>query len=455
MATLEQTLERLGTLLKGRMFTDNGRLEEQGYKVSSQELYLHAAATALRNVPFSKWDVEEIITGGWSFCERFPRIYGTLDHHSYELPNNRWLVQNAWSTGLTFAQAEGRTTRKVMRPSVTRAGVVLDDEVSPEEALSVKDRVSDLHSHLERRLRDAAAELFDEGQVLRITHQITNGYNARMAFASGLKWSRHLYVQNLLHDSDNRLSHEFLKQAAEVLSTSRKEMSDRLKRMFMDIEKAVEKTGLPVKVRMVPGTMANYYALLVDGYGDTGQPSTVHVSSFADDPRHNNQDIEQWVKYMLKGQALLHRRYGPRPGAQSRLVWKIDAPAARMVARHPRGMEILREFMELGSADTQELGLSLRVADKTILGTITLGQGVVWKGDRLEVEDTQLSDTVIMAIKGRSIRKIVEHPVLGEDDLAGSAKIHRTKFRTALVVKAKPRLVPLSKIVNEKEFQPC
>jgi hypothetical protein len=235
-------------------------------------------------------------------------------------------------------------------------------------------------------------------------------------------------------------------------------MSDKLKHMFADIEDAVEKTGLPVKMRMVPGVrgvMANYYALLVDGYGDTGQPATVHVASFADDGLHHARDIEKWVKNMLKGQSLLHRRYGPHPGAQSQFVWKVDAPTARLVAKHPKGMEILRDFMELGSADTQELGLSLRVAEKTILGTITLGHGVVWKGDRLEIEDTQLSDTVIMAIKGRSIRKIVEHPVLGEDDLAGSAKIHKPKFRTALVVRAKPRLIPLDKIAEEKEFLPC
>jgi hypothetical protein len=220
MASLEQTIERLGALLKGRMFTDKGRLEDQGYKVSSQDLYFHAAATALKNVPVSKWDVEEIVAQGWSFCERFPKIYGTLASYSYELPNNRWLVQDAWRTGLTFAQAEGRITRKVMRPSITRTGVVLNEEVTPEEALIVKERVRILRGYIEQGLRKTASNIFDERQIVRMTYQSASGYSGEMTFASGLRWSRHLSIQSLLHDSDIRLSHEFLKQATDVQSTS-------------------------------------------------------------------------------------------------------------------------------------------------------------------------------------------------------------------------------------------
>lgn len=449
MATLEQTHERVRAILTSHRIDDGGALRARGYRTSAEEIFLAAAAQVLRPMPRVRWSESGIADQARSFCRDMPERYGVEDHCAYALPRGYFLVQNSWASGLIVARSANSWSKDVTRPSVTRDGVVRGFDITPDELDVVRRRAEMLRDMVEAHLRRTIPSLLAAGDPVRLSRQTVHAYHIEVEYAWGLRRMQSVWNGALLHDAPDRLMRIFVEQARDIRIGWQdfQDLQDHVAARKDELEAASIASGLPITYRLAPCPPINgspYVSIVIDGYGPTGLPSTEPIMSqpFAADL----SAVLNLRTHQIRAQAARHRDYGPLPGSNPGVPWTVDAPTARRLALTGRGSEIAAMIAAGRGADEGDAAMTIRVKGRTLLGTFELAPGISWKGDRVEAERVQLSDTVAAAVPGRSVRSVVEHDLLSDAEIATRVTHRRTKAFGILVVNVRPQMVPIAEI---------
>ena len=273
-----------------------------------------------------------------------------------------------------------------------------------------------------------------------------------MRLASGYPWKTNIANIKLVHDADVKLLYPFTIFARGMIN-GECDIAEMHERTVLQaaLDEMAAQSGLPITMRMVaaPRDEGRYggprHAILLDGYGVGGKRDTMLVRSVTTGTTRDSliamiRNDEEFSRQLRR-----HRDFGPIPlEAPQKLT--MDAPSARRLAETGRGSLIAQAIADGRPGDAGDAGVAFRVSGRSMLGTFELAPGVIWKGDRLDVQMTTMSDVVCAALAGRSIRDVVSHPAVGIDDLVRRVEQRKSKTANTLVVHATTRMVALDDI---------
>jgi len=450
MATHDQTVDRLRTVIAG--IDDGGLLKSHGYRVSTEELFVQAAAVRMRTLARKNWDEADVRRCARLMCTNFLDGVIAGGDVTHPLPRGHNLVQMHWSGGARLANKPNGTSARIMRPSIDVDGVVTTKDLDARQMAGMRATANARGDELEAALRAQYGEYLADERAVSVTRQNAWSWNWDVRFANGTRCSVWTFNATVVHDGASHVvpaimrKVEAMRRAEEAMRDARSTISSLLRL----VNKLIRESGLPLRARVVPGTESTrpYMSIVLDGYGETGLPDTVTTYSR---PVDSNRDLDREfittrMKQVMSDQRRLHLTYGPLPGAHRDRIWTVDAPTARMLARTGRGSAIARDFVVGNPCDTGEAGVTLRIEKGRVLGCFDLGPRVKWKGNRLDAMGTQMSDVVASALEGRSIRHVVEHPTLGSEETVTRAVQRVSKTGNTLVVHARPEMIPIERI---------
>ena len=448
MATLERTIDNLNALLDRAAVIDHGELEAQGYRIGARALFVEAAARGLRSRPRRDWDEDDVVAKARLFVTTMPGIYAGNDDHSHPLPNGDYLVQNRWTTGLSIGRKPHSWSSKVLRPSVHAEGAVTE-LTGEHDHTALRARAERLAVEATRAMRSVLGPLAVTRDV-RVSRPHRHGYAFSIRLASGQPWTTHVDNARLLHDADAKILEPLIAFARGIVSGEAYLCSLPGRAKLQEaVDAYARSTGLPIALRLAPHPPGSYggpsYAVLLDGYGESGEPETQVACT-----QHGAVSIEGLLLSLknsepVKAQSRLHAEFGPVPRERGDDM-TIDAPTARRLATTGRGEAIARSILTGGPGDGGDADVALRVKGRMILGTFEIAPGVIWKGNRVDVQRTQVSDVVAAALPGRSLRDVVAHPVFGREDLVRKVQQRDSKTANTLVVHASTAMVALGGI---------
>jgi hypothetical protein len=449
MATLGKTIDNLTRLLDDAGVTDGGELERQGYGIGARALFVEAAARGMRSRPRRDWNEADIVAKARLFVTTMPGLYAGNEDASYPMPNGDYLVQNRWTTGLSLGRKPASWSSKVVRPSVA-AEEVITELGRDYDHVALRARAERIASEAGAAMGIVLGSLMGEAGVT-VSRPHRHGYAFSMRLASGQPWIAHVDNARLMHDADVKLLEPFISYARGIVvgEADLATLSGRL-----DLQRALDEhaasTGFPISLRLAPNprTTGAYaspsFAVLLEGYGPTGAPDVQVACVLYRDPTVESLRSQLKCSDPLNAQPRLHAEFGPRPGANVADL-TMDAPTARRLAATGRGAQIARSAAS-GAADGGEADVSFRVKGRAILGTFEIAPGVIWKGDRIDVQMTRISDVMAAALPGRSLRDVVEHPVFAETDVVRRIQQRDTKTANTLVVHATTGMIAIDQI---------
>ena len=450
MATLERTMANIVDLLDAAGVTETDELQAQGYRIGARALFVEAAARGLRSKPRKSWKDEDVVAKARLFVLTMPRTYARDTDESYAMPSGEYLVQNRWFTGLNLAPRASSFSNRMVRPSVTQEGVVTE-HVAEYDHGGLRGRAEAIAHEAAVLMRRIMGPILGEESV-RVHRANPHGYTFSLHLASGMPWTRDVANEKLHHDADVRLLAPFVAFAeAMVLGESDLAEFDNREAVQTELDDIAAGTGLPIALRLAAGQRtdgkwaARHLTILMDGYGAGGRRETQVVR-----PINIDMDVKSIRAALshddkIRRQRQLHADHGPVPRVEAVPLY-MDAPSARRLAQTGRGSDIARALSLGLPGDGGEAGVAFRFKGDRVLGTFEVAPGVIWKGDRIDVQMTKISDVMAAALPGRSLRDVVSHPTLGEDDLVRRVEQRASKTANTLVVHASPRMVPIGDI---------
>lgn len=450
MATLERTMAVITQVLDAGGVVETDELQEQGYRIGARGLFIEAAARGLRSKPRKTWHDEDIVAKGRMFVMMMPRIYATEEDESYPMPGGDFLVQNRWFTGMGLAPKQSGFSRKIVRPSISYDGVVTELHKDLDHT-ALRHRAERIAREATTLMRRIMGPLFGDDTIL-VHRANPYEYTFSMRFASGMPWSKGFGNDKLLHDADVKLLATF-RSLAEGMVVGECDFlgHDGRETLQNALDFHAHGTALPIGLRLAAAMReSGQYGgprmnVLLEGYGVGGRREIQVIRTI--NMQINAASLTAVLKNddKLKRQKQLHYDYGPVPGRKA-VPMVMDGPSARMLARTGRGADIARALSIGLPGDGGDVGVTFRFKAGHILGTFEMAPGVIWKGDRLDVQMTQISDVMAAALPGRGLRDVVCHDAFNDDDLVRKVEQRRSATANTLVVHARPRMVALDDI---------
>jgi hypothetical protein len=445
--TDEEAAGRLRAILAG--VDDGGAMARLGYRVSAQELFVQATAVRMKSRPMREWDEDAIRRLAVRMCRDYPPLMGTGAEDAFVLPGGMHLSKRSWADGTRLVLSDFSASSRVMRPSMDVDGVVRIVDLDERQRAGMRAIVDDVAARVLAALRPILGDRIPADAIVSSTRPSDWQWRWALTLRDGAVISDVARNGEVVHDRAAHVVPRMERKARDYLACEERMSGTkrRIAQVQAHCDAAIADADLPIGFRVVPSPddAGTRMWVVADAYGATGLPECRHVgsASFEGDSEYRHMPP---LTHFVDEQRRLHRRYGPTPGSHAGRQWLIDAPTAWWLAATGRGSRIARDVADGLPYDGGDTGVRLRVVDGRMFGTCAIAPGIEWKGDRLELRSTEISQTVATALKGRSVRQVVEHASLTTEDVISRA-VHRvSKKGKALIVHVRPRMIPIERI---------
>lgn len=439
MGTIEKTKKLILEIIEDQGIYDYDAAE-YGYATTACDMYAAMAAPILRQVPKTDWNAVEIADQAEIWCERFWKWY----HHSKRddylpLPLDNGAVKGAYSEGVMRGKSYLYSSRNTYNPSRLRSEPVERGKCSEDEIALIEERLHDLRLHALGMIR-SIGHLVDERQPISIV-QRPDLIMLSVNFASGVKETVGIRPSQLIHDTFPYLLRELETLTSRVVAGIQKYQG--IARRQNEVDKQIDDLpatrDLPVRFRFAPCVEHDdriMVEVLLDGYGKTGMPTIIRAGlAHAED---NVEDTLSRFNNILAEQRRRHARYGPTPGSAANRDWTIDGPTARRLG--DALVETIVQHIHTGKCSAPN-GVSLRAKGNHVMGTASLTDDIIWKGDRIDIGNVEISTIVSAAAVGRPLSVIVESPLFEADTIIIGVSERKVRDKKVTTIKVRPDIV--------------
>lgn len=444
--TEDEAATRLRAMLDG--VDDGGALRRLGYGVAAEELFVRAAAFRMKSRPKADWNPDRIRALAVAMCRGYPRALENGTEDAFLLPGGMHLSRRSWADGTRLVLDELGFSKRVMRPSMDVEGVVRTEELDERQKDGMRATVQEVAMRVIADMRRVLGTRVPEDTVVVCTRPSDWQWRWALTLADGVVLSDVARNGEVVHDRATHVRHRMERKARTYLLCEKRmrRAQPRIARLREHCDGQLADKGLPISLRIVPSPddAGTHMWVVADAYGPTGLAACRQVATVPFDERGYGHMPS--LKHFIVEQTRLHHQYGPTPGAQSGRRWQVDAPTASRLAATGRGTRIARDAADGMPYDGGDTGVILRVVGGRMLGTFEIAPGIEWKGDRLEIASARVSQTVATALKGRSVRCVVEHPSLSDEDVVTRVATRVSKKGETLVVHVRPRMTSIERI---------
>ncbi len=441
MATIEKTKKLILEIIDDQGIYDHDAAK-YGYATTACAMYAAMAAPILRTVPNTDWNAAEIADQAEIWCERFWKWYHHSKRNDYlPLPLDNGAVKGTNWEGVIRGKSYLYSSRNTYDPSRLRDDPVERGKCSEDEISLIEERLHDLRLHAMGMIR-GIGHVVDQRQPISIV-QRSDLIMLSVNFVSGVKESVGMRPSQLIHDTLPYLLRELETLSQRVDAGFQKYQG--IARRQIEVDKQLDDLpatrDLPVRFRFAPCVKNDdriMVEVLLDGYGRTGMPAIIRVGL-----AHAEDNVEETLSRFsgdLAEQRRRHARYGPVPGSVANRDWTIDGPTARRLG--DALVEAVVHHMHTGKCLAPN-GVSLRAKGNHIMGTVSLTNDIIWKGDRIDIGNVEISAVVAAAAVGRSLNSIVESELFGADTIITNVSDRKVREKRVTTIKVHPDIVKI------------